>query len=220
MSLPNPLFAVLAGLIAASPVQAQQQPAPPPPNTEFKISAIDVELEQTPNFSVGSYDKKVRKPGEWLEVEATFDWQPRLADPKYLDGLTARYFVLLSNKSKDAPQGVLLSGEVNHVDVAQGKDLKSVMYVAPRALERLFDGKLPVNASQAVAGVGVELVMGGQVVAGFTTGGRGSDKERPWAWWDEPAFQKRATGILLDKSATPFAHLSADYHEPTKPKTP
>lgn len=190
----------------------------PPPNTEFRITKLETSLVDSPNFSVPGYDKRVRRPGKWLEIEVTFDWQPsRATESKYLDDLTVSYFVLLNNKSREFPKGTLLTGSVSHMSVSQGKDMKSVMYVAPKTLERFFDGKLPVNASQAVLGLGAEISVGGKVVAGFTTSGRGPDKERPWAWWDDESFKEKTSGALLNKNETPFASLAYDYHEVIKP---
>lgn len=212
-------LALILAVAAAGPVFSQQE-APPPPNTEFRITSIDVSLVDSPNFNVSGYDKRVRRPGKWLEIEVAFDWQPRLPEPKYLDDLTVTYFVWLNNKSREFPNGALLTGSVTHMSVSQGKGMRSVMYIAPKTLERFFDGKLPVNASQALQGVGAEISVGGNVVAGFTPSGRGPERERPWAWWDAEMFKDKISGALLNKSETPFAVLAYDYHEVVKPRTP
>lgn len=207
----------LAGII---PGQTQEASAPPPPNTEFRITKIETSLVDSPNFTVAGYDKRVRRPGKWLEIEVTFEWQPRRASSTlYLDDLTVTYFVLLNNKSREFPNGTLLTGSVTHMSVSQGKDLKSVMYIAPKTLERFFQGKPPVNAPQAIQGAGAEISLGGTVVAGFTTSGRGPDRERPWAWWDEESFKEKTPGALLNKNETPFSALAYDYHEVIKPNS-
>lgn len=173
---------------------------------EFAISKIDFALQESPKMSGSGYDKKVTRPSSWLEVEVTFDWTPRAAEPLYLDELTLNYYILLNNKSKDFPQGALLVGSVNHVSVGQGKGLKSVMYVAPRTLERFFGGKIPNTANQAVAGVGVTISKAGQVVAESSTSGKGQ-------WW---TTYQQTQGYVLNKSETPFAHLGWDYFEAVK----
>jgi len=217
MSSLKPLVSVAAFVMLASlPLAAQQEAAPPPPNTEFTITKIDTAFQNSPGTSGSGYDKRVRDTGQWLEVEVTFNWQPRVLEPKYLDDLTISYFVLLKNPSKESPAGTLLVGKVEHINVAQGKDLKSVMYVSPKSLQRLFDGKIPVNVKQTVAGAGAELLLGGAVVAGFATDGRGADKARPWAWWDAEMFKDKKSGVLLNKLETPFAPLAWDYHEEIK----
>lgn len=197
--------AIAAGIACFLPVggHAQQSSA-----SDFKISKIEIAFAASPGYGGSGYDKRVQRPGQWLEVEAIFDWLPRTPEPKYLDDLTVNYYVLLNNKGrlKDSPEGTLLTGTVNHTSVAIGKDLKSVIYLPPRALERLFDGKIPGTAKAAVAGVGVTLTQGGQVVAELTTSGKGQ-------WW---AQMKGVSGYLLAKPDTPFAPLAWDYFEPVK----
>ncbi len=195
----------LAIVACAMPLLASAQQA----SQEFQISNIEFALQESPNFSVSGYNKKVRKATPWLEVEVTFDWTPRLAEPKYLDDLVINYYILLSNKTKDFPQGALLVGTVNHVSVTQGKDLRSVAYVSPRTLEKMFDGKLPVNVGQTVAGVGVTLTSGGNVVAERSTSGRGQ-------WW---TTYQPTQGLVLNKMETPFAPIAWDYYEPVKSRS-
>ncbi|GAB4171311.1 MAG: hypothetical protein Fur0032_10480 [Terrimicrobiaceae bacterium] len=194
-------FLFLGAFVAAGSLHAQQL------NPEFRISKIDVAFQDTPDIGGSGYGKRVRKAGTWLEVETTFDWIPSKPDQKFLDELTVNYFILLKNPTADSPKGTLLTGSANHVLVSAGKDKKSVVYVAPRVLEKLFDGKLPGTVGAAVAGVGVEIRRGGEVVAEQTTQGRG-------AWWRE-GFEP-VSGMVLDKSKTPFAHMAWDYHEPLK----
>jgi hypothetical protein len=177
------------------------------PNTEFQIKSVDLEFQDTPGLSGGYQKRGSNKAGKWLEVEVTFDWQPRDREVKYIDDVTINYFVLLSNKNRENPQGTMLSGSVEHVDVAPGRGLKSVMFVAPRSMERLFDGRVPGTARQAVEGVGVTISSGGQEVAQYSTAGKG-------AWWTE---LEQVGDRLLTKVQTPFVHLAWDYHEPVNP---
>lgn len=194
-----PMFAVAACLL---PTLAFAQ------QSDFRISKVDTAFQESPSFQ-GGYMKKVQRPGKWLEVEMTFDWTARNPEVKYLDDLTASYYVLLKNKTKEFPQGQLLTGTVQHVSVAPGRDLHSVMYLPPRSLERLFEGKAPNTAQAAIAGVGVTLSQGGTVVAEFTTSGKGR-------WWEQ---MQGTPGLLLPKTETPFAALAWDYYEPVKGRT-
>ncbi len=209
MSPSRILATTAAALLASTTLQAQEAELPPP-NTEIQIQTIETAFQDTPDLKASGYDKRARgggsKAGQWLEVEGTFDWTPRNPEPKYLDDLEVNYFILLTNKTRENPKGTLLSGSVAHVHTPQGKGMRSVAYVEPRVLERLFDGKLPVNVRQAVAGVGVTITRGGTVVAEKTTQGRGQ-------WWTD--FEAES-GMVLNKSQTPFAHLAWDYHEPVK----
>src|ERR1700704_980136 len=114
-------------------------------NTEFKILKIEPDFLVSPGYSGPRYDKRGKKPRDWLEVEVTFEWQPRLRDPRYTDELTFNYYILLKNTSSQYPQGTLLVGSVTHTSIPQEKDMHSVVYISPRTLERFFEGKVPAS---------------------------------------------------------------------------
>lgn len=201
--LPAAVFTVL--LATSLPSPAQQ------PNTEFKITKIEPSLMESPTYSGVRYDKRGAKAGSWLEIEVTFDWQPRAKEPKYTEELTANFYILLNNVSQPFPKGALLVGSVNLMSIPQGKNLHTVVYVSPRTLERMFDGNAPGTAAAAVNDIGVTLSKQGQVVA--TT----SWKSKTGEWW--PSYQQ-TPGYVLNKNETPFAPLAWDYYEAIKPKGP
>jgi len=180
-------------------------------NTEFRISKVEPALIESPTYSGPRFDKRVTKPQVWLEVEVTFDWQPRLKEPKYTDELTFNYYILLKAKTPQAPNGVLLVGSVTHASIPQGRDMHSVVYVSPRSLERFFDGRVPATASAAVEVAAVTISKQGQGVAEFSGG---SFKPQWWA-----SFQQ-TPGFVLNKNETPFGPLAWDYYEAIKPKSP
>ena len=142
----KPLVLLLLAVITLSSVAAQQS------SKDFEILKITPDLTTTPeySFSFGPKNKKVQKNKYWLELEVSFSWQPKVAKPEFLDELTFNYFVLLNNKSREYPQGTLLTGSVTHVAIPQAKAMNSVMYISPRTLERFFEGKIPTSASAAV----------------------------------------------------------------------
>jgi hypothetical protein len=178
------------------------------PAKDFQILKITPDLATTPeyNFAFGPKNKKVQKNKDWLEVEVSFEWQPREQKPEFLDELTFNYFILLNNKSRENPGGTLLTGTVTHVAIPQAKGLNSVMYVSPRTLERFFEGKIPSTASSAITDVGVTITKQGQTVAEASWKGRGQ-------WWS--ALQQ-VSGYVLNKNDTPFAPLAWDYYEAIK----
>lgn len=195
---------VLASLVAfAIPAYSQQA------NSEFKITKVEPAFQESPNFQGARYDKRGFKAKSWLEIEVTFDWQPKAKDPKYTDELTFSYYVLLKNKSQLFPQGTLLFGTVTHSSIPQERDMHSVVYVSPRALEKFFDGKVPANAQAAVEAIGVTISKQGQIVAEY------NGTFRP-QWWTQ--FQQ-TPGFVLNKGETPFAPLAWDYYEAIKPKS-
>jgi hypothetical protein len=179
------------------------------PNTEFKVVRVTPDLVTTPEFSVnfGPKNKKVSKNKDFIEIEASFDWQPRAKDPQFLDDLTINYYVLLNNKSKEYPRGTLLTGSVTHTAIPQGKGLNSVIYISPRTLERFFDGKSPTTASAAIKDAGVVILKQGQPVADLSWKGSGK-------WWEKEG--EPTPGYLLNKNETPFAPLAWDYYEAIK----
>ncbi|MBJ7327247.1 MAG: hypothetical protein JHC52_07870 [Chthoniobacterales bacterium] len=195
---------LLACALLASALSAQAQQA----NTDFKITKITPDLVTTADYtySFGPKNKKVAKNKDFLELEVSFDWQPRSKDPAFLDDLTLNYYVLLNNKSKEHPQGTLLTGSVTHAAIPQGKGMNSVMYVSPRTLERFFDGKSPTTATAAVVDVGVTITKQGATVAEGSWKGRGQ-------WW---STLQQVTGYVLNKNETPFAPLAWDYYEAIK----
>jgi len=176
---------------------------------DFRIVKITPDLVTTPEYSVnyGPKNKKVSKNRDWLEIEVSFDWQPRNKDPQFLDDLTIDYFVLLNNKSKEYPKGALLTGSVAHAAVPQAKGLNSVMYISPRALDRFFEGKPPTTLSAAVRDAGAVIKIQGQPKAILSWKGEGR-------WWEKEG--QPTPGFLLNKSETPFAPLVSDYYEAVK----
>jgi len=199
------------------------------PNKEFRITKIETAFQKTPDFTGTGYSKKSRaKAGEWLEIEVNFEWdgpaRPDPTDPKakYTDDLTVNYYVLLNNKSALYPKPVLLTGSVSHVLVGPAplKEARSVIFVSPKDLGIFFGGRVPATPNAAVAGVGATISVGGKIVAANTTKGSMNPKNPTQGWWDEPSAEAELTkvsGVLLDKSQTPFAPLAWDYHEQIKP---
>jgi hypothetical protein len=196
------LLHLVPAVLAAATVCAQ------PANTEFKITKIVPDTVTTPeyNFSFGPKNKKVAKNKDFLEVEASFDWDPRDKKSEFLDELTFNYYILLNNKGREYPQGTLLTGSVTHAAIPAGKGMNSVMYVSPRTLERFFQGKAPANASAAVVDVGVTITKQGQLVAEGSWKGKGQ-------WW---STMQQVSGYVLNKNETPFAPLAWDYYEAIK----
>ena len=200
-------IALAVTVLSMSGLQAQAQAPAPAPNTEFRITKITPDFRESPSDS----KKRVTRAGKWLEIEVSFDWQPRQREPLYLDDLTVNYYVLLNNQNANVDrQPTLLTGSVTHVDVGQGRDLHTVIYVNPRSLERLFNGSVPGNAASTIFDLGVTLSSKGQIVAESTLKGQ-------VGWWNNPAY-KPVSGVLLNKNESAFSSFAWDYYEPIKPK--
>jgi hypothetical protein len=160
---------------------------------EFQITKISKDFITTPQFSfAGSSQHPPSEPDRWLEVEVEF-----ASGPEMTQELTLKYFILFN--------GTLLTGEVAHTNVLAGREHRSVMYVAPRALARLA-GKRPMTPN-SVQNVAVQIVEQGTVKDELSVG-------RAAAQWYSalPAV----SGLVLNKNETPFAPLYWDRYEQIK----
>ena len=183
---------------------------------EVLISKVDAQLVTAPaitfSYTGRSLNNPVSPSKKWLEIETTFSWQPLSGTDLYSDDLTVNYYVLLNNPSIKYPQGTLLTGETTLSSIpaksldSKNSELKSVIYVSSRSLERFFGGKVPSDVNSAVKDIGVTISKSGQVDAQKSLHGT-------VGWW--PQFQK-TSGFLLNKSETPFAALNWDYYETVK----
>lgn len=183
MKITSLFTAVLLALVSYSSAQTG----------EFEINSIAPAVIRTPEFTFQGDQRRVGRAENWLEIEVEFS-----AKPDFTDELTFNYFVLFADK--------LLTGQVTHMAIPKGRELRSVMYVSPRSLSRLLDGKqMTANAIQNIA---VQLTAKGQVLA------EKSYKESRGQWW---TTMQQIPGLLLNKSETPFAPLYWDRYEAIKP---
>jgi hypothetical protein len=179
-------------------------------SAEVTVLKIAPQLVPAPAITYTGATLKTVPPRKWAEIETTFSWQPANPAEKYTDDLVVNYYVLLNNKSPQYPQGALLTGQTalstvpaKSLDPANSQ-LRTVIYISPRSLERLFGGKAPIDLNTAVTDIGVTFSKQGQVIA------QKSLKSTQGAWW--PQFQQ-VPGFLLNKADTPFASLNWDYYE-------
>ena len=189
-------------------------------NAEIKISKIDPVFVDTPKVAGGTYIKKVAggaRPTPWVEVEVAFERvQISKSMPKFAGELTFNYYIVFKNQlvSPDNKQ-TLVTGSVTHVNIPDGKDLHSSIYVSPRSLSKIFEGKVPTTVAQAIVDVGVTVTGkdGLLAVAAWKTPVTKDGK----GWWDNPIYSS-SPGLLLNKSETPFASLEWDFFENIKSK--
>ncbi len=163
------------------------------PAVEFQISKITKNLISMPQFTyTGAEQYAVNQREMWLEVEVTFS-----AAPEWTDELTFKYYILFNGK--------LLTGEVTHTNIPAGRDNRSVMYVAPRTLDR-FGGKRVVTANM-IQNVAVQLMQQGAVKSESTL------QRAPPQWF---TTIPQVAGYVLNKNETPFAPLYWDRYEQIK----
>lgn len=160
---------------------------------EFQITKITRNLIASPEFAytgAGSFHANTRE--RWLEVEVEFS-----AAPEFTDEATFKYFILINGK--------LLAGEVTHVNILAGRELRSVMYVPPAGLVHIMANR-PLIAN-AVENVAVQVLQQGAV-----KDEQSLTRARPQWFAGLPAV----TGLVLNKNETPFAPLYWDRYEQIK----
>ncbi len=178
----------VCSLLAFSFAAVAQAPIGP---GAVKITKVKPDVVKTPDFSIRSGPERRSKIGDWIEIEVEFETKP-----EDIDELTFEYTIMVENK--------LLDGVVTHVNIPKGRDHYSVMYVAPRAIEKLTGGK-PFNAS-SIQNVWVIVKKQGQVLA--------QEAVKNVAIPNLP----HVAGLVLNKGETPFAPLYFDRYEAIKSK--
>ena len=118
---------------------------------DFQLLRIAPNFISSPQFTYTGAEQYVADLRErWLEVEVTL-----AAAPEFSDELTVKYFILFN--------GRLLTGEVTHTNIPAGRENRSVMYVPPKALQRLMLGRPVTNG--ALQNVAVQLLQQGHALA-------------------------------------------------------
>jgi hypothetical protein len=183
------VFATLAvaACTALAPGANAQVPAAFRAN-DVKIEKISPSVTPTPEYNISGPGAQQTRPQKWLEIEVEFK-----TEPKMIDELTFKYEVLFNGK--------ILEGEVTHVNIPDGNNHFSVMYLSPRAIERLLEGKALTGA--AMEAFQVTVSRSGQTLA------TKSSTNRPL-----PNLQR--TKELVNKLETPFQVLWWDRYEAIK----
>jgi hypothetical protein len=181
------VFSLVAIAVLSLTASAQ---APVGPGS-VKLGKIQPAVITSPQYQIIGGPQKRVIYGNWLEVEVEFASQPEV-----IDELTFKYTILLEKK--------LLDGEVTHVNIPAGKDHFSVMYVAPRTLQRLTGGKPLTNSS--IENVWIQVTKQGQILD--------QSSFRPGPMPNLPHIG----GLVLNKNETPFAPLFYDRYEAIKAK--
>ena len=153
-----------------------------------KIGKVSPAVVRSPDYQLSGGPSKRSKNGEWLEMEVDFETKPEL-----IDELTFKFTALVEK--------TLLTGEVTCVNVMKGREHFVVMYLSPKALNRLTRGR-PLSA-QAIE-IWVEVGYQGMRLdqASFKPGVVPNLPQVP--------------GLLLNKNETPFAPLFYDRYEELK----
>lgn len=155
----------------------------------IKLSKIIPSIVKSPEYQVQGIPAKRTKASDWLEVEVEFE-----VKVEEIDELTFAYTIMIDNK--------LVDGSVTHVNIQKGRERYSVVYIAPRSLEKLTGGH-PLT-KESVQNVWVVVTRQGLEIA--------RDALKNVAI---PNMQ-HLTGFVLNKNETPYAPLFYDRYEAIK----
>lgn len=173
------------------------------PGGEFAIKKVDVDTPPSPDYNCGGQPGPRWTAQKWLRIEVTFDAVPDLTEE-----LQFNYYVLYDDHTGPAR---LFVGHVNHVSIAKGNGLHSVMYISPKSLLRIAQRKQVNFSNNSLTQVTVTITKPGVAAplsdGSLKAGGHGE-------WW---TTLKQEEGFLVNKSETPFAPLYWDYYEAVKP---
>lgn len=157
---------------------------------------------KTPDYNARTNIPGGTKPArEWGMILVEYD-----TAPEWIDELVFQYFVLAEGEEDDRKVYSMYKTTVTYVDIEEGSDHRSAVFLRPSALRRYGE----------VGAVAVEISYQGNVIA------RATDTEirnlPPEEWWrDKRVTESQAVtirdGYLLDKSQTPFAFVHIDDFE-------
>ena len=178
--------------------------------------AVKVQVEK-PTFDdltsptdFGGTKSKSFKPKDWLEVEAKLKVSMRPEPPsKTLERMTIKWYVAVKNPEK-AGTFLLLTKEVEHVNIPLEEDIFTSVYLSPASVKRLTG--MDKAGKSAVELVGFEILVNGEKVAQETNKG-------PAAWWATASDKiSRSESVpLLSKKDTPFSVMWWDRYAEVAP---
>jgi len=152
----------------------------------------------SPQFSGGK--QETFKPKEWLKVETKLKLAmspaPRSATA---DTLTVKWFVAIKNPDK-AGEFLLLTRDVQHVNVPLDEDFYASIYLSPASVRRITGSNR--GAKGAVEYIGYEVLFNGTKIGEDAHGAKAG-------WWNvaSPKISRSDTVPLLTKPETPFAAM-------------
>jgi len=180
-------FLLAAVLLAAAPSQSQAQ-------GQAKASIDKPDFDDLPSPEINSGKSKSFKPKDWLEVEAKvkIDVRPEPKVP-FIDQVTVKWYVAVENP--EARGFLLLSKDVNHINIPTDEEVYVSCYLSPSTIKRLT-GKDRAGKS-SVDAVGIEILWNGVKIGHATT-------KYDEGWWNSPKLSRTDKYKLLNKSETPF----------------
>jgi hypothetical protein len=163
---------------------------------------------ESPMFSGGK--QKPFKPKNWLEIEAKLKLAMKPEPPSQTaERVMVRWFVAVQNPER-ANTFLLLTKDVEHVNVPLNEDVYVSIYLSPSSIKRLTGADRA--AKSVVEFVGYEILVNSVKVT------EGSSSGKPWWNVASPKISRSDTVPLLTKPQTPFSNMWWDrYAEVVQP---
>ncbi len=207
---------IFATLLIAGGLQAQTpaEPAEKGPGVKVRIKNVQVEEQQTPQLNVTNIKMKRWTAKNWIEFDVEFDIKlpPEAGGRKgSFPGMQLNIYAALQEMTKEAkPKRIVLQGSLDLLDIPADEPCHALAYISPATMKSLTM-KDTVTASVDIQGWGVEMVVGGKVIAAKSSVGKS-------AWWEAKDNFEIMQGMVLNKMQTPFAAVFGDYDVPVKAK--
>lgn len=174
-------------------------------STVFAIGQVQVadvgnlQFEELPSPDMNVTRIKKFRPKDWLEVEASMEIPPQNRvheEVGFLDRVMVRWYVAMIEEASGKP--MLLTTDVNHVNVEVDEEVYTSIYISPNTLKRLTGRDRA--AKTAIEAIGLEIFVDGVKV------GQASEGKKA-GWWESAALARGDRFPLQNKNQTPFKML-------------
>ncbi len=205
----------LLTLLAVSAFAAVSANGQETPAAKIEIKDLKLEAQQTPQIQAANIVDKKWKPKTWLEVSMELEVKlPRDSGGRdgSLAAMEVKYYLALNQTTKEG-KAIVLTGSVSYQNIPSGES-HTLAFVAPSVLKRLL--QKDNGGKTDVKGFGVEVLVGGALLAGKSSTGS--------QWWLDPKTKAPSEmfayedGGVVSKAKTPFAPFWGDYDVPASDK--
>jgi hypothetical protein len=176
-----------------------------------KVTAEKPSFDDLPSpTDFGGAKSKSFKPKDWLEVETKLKFQMAPAPKSQtLERMTVKWYIAVKNPEKSGTF-LLLTKDIEYVNIALEEDVFSSVYLAPASLKRLTGSDRAGKGS--VEYVGFEVLVNGEKLAADTNKGQ-------VGWWNAASdkISRTDTVPLLSKKETPFGVMWWDRYAEEAP---
>ncbi|MFC7336517.1 Amuc_1102 family pilus-like protein [Haloferula chungangensis] len=163
-----------------------------------EVGKIAFDGIQSPQVDTGR--NKNWKPKEWLEFETGIKlpaYNQEQKDSGFVDQITVKWSVALKNP--DGRGFILLTKDINHINVPIDEEVFTCVYLSPNTLKRVTGSDTAGKSS--VDRVAVEVLVNGRAVAAESSKGNPD-------WVTSGSLSNQSNRFpLLNKMETPFAML-------------